>query len=277
MPVRAPLPRDPTELPAITAEFREVVDQALVRLGLELTPGMREAIDAQARLLVAWGPIVNLSAIRDPEAIALEHVADSLAAVPPLLDHLAGRRTRRRAIGLLDLGSGAGYPGLPVAVAVPVATAALVESVSRKAAFLDVAALAAERALAAHGEEPVRVRVVTARAEELARRPDHRGRWDVVTARAVAPLPALLELALPLVRVGGLFVAWKRDAGDGAFDAELAAALPLLAELGADSRPEVRPVTLEGLRDHVLVFIIQRRAAPQRRRRRVGRPPRLLP
>ncbi len=173
-------------------------------------------------------------------------------------------------------------PGLPVAVAVPVATAALVESVSRKAAFLDVAALAAERALAAHGEEPVRMRVVTARAEELARRPDHRGRWDVVTARAVAPLPALLELALPLVRAGGLFVAWKRDAGDGAFDAELAAALPLLEELGADPRPEVRPVTLEGLRDHVLVFITQRRAAPQRRQRRVGqrrvgRPPRLLP
>jgi 16S rRNA (guanine527-N7)-methyltransferase len=277
VPVRETLPRDTADLSPIGPEFREVVDHALVQLGLELTPGMREAIDAQARLLVAWGSIVNLSGIHGPAAIALEHVADSLAAVPTLLDRLASGRRRRRAIGLLDLGSGAGYPGLPVAVAVPVATATLVESVMRKAAFLEVAAGAAERAFETHGEERVRVRVVTARAEELALRPDHRDRWDVVTARAVARLPALLDLTLPLVRPGGVFVAWKRDSGDGAFDAEMASALPLLEVLGADPRPEVQPVALEGLRDHRLVFVTKRRVVPDRRDRRSGRPPRLLP
>jgi 16S rRNA (guanine527-N7)-methyltransferase len=238
---------------------------------------MREAIDAQARLLLAWGQAVNLSAIREPAAIALEHVADSLAAVPPLLDRLAARGLPRRPIRLLDLGSGAGYPGLPVAVAIPVAQVTLVDSVTRKVAFLEVAAAAARRAFEAHGEEPVQIRVSTARAEELGRRPDDRDRWDIVTARAVAPLPWLLELALPLVRPGGIFVAWKRDAGDGGFAAELAHALPSLADLGADPRPENEPVALDGLRDHRLLFVTKRRPTPERWPRRVRGRRRLLP
>ena len=254
-----------------------VLARALDELALDLTPGMRAGIEAQARLLVAWSPFVNLTAIRDPGAIALEHVADSLAAVPALLDRLAARRPPRRPVGLLDLGSGAGYPGLPVALAVPVAHATLVDSVARKAAFLETVAAAAERASRTAGEEPPTVRVSRARAEELGRAPDQRNHWEIVTARAVAALPLLAELALPLVRPGGLFVAWKRDGGDGALAAEIAAAAPLLEELGADPGPVVEPVRLTGLLDHRLVFITKRRATPERWPRRVPGRRRLLP
>ncbi len=274
-PVRVPLPADASALPEPGAEFDEALDAALARLDLDLTPGMRDAIDAHVRLLLAWSPHVNLTAIREPGPIALEHVADSLAAVPTLLDRLASRR--RRPVGVLDLGSGAGFPGIPVAVAIPATTAALVDSVARKTAFLDVAVAATASAFRAHGEEPVRMHVVNARGEELARRPGQRDRWDVVTARAVAALPWLLELALPLVRPGGCFVAWKRDAGDGAFDAEVEAALPLLEEMGADEAPEIRDVTLTGLADHRLVLVTKRRPTPDRWPRRPPRRRRLLP
>jgi 16S rRNA (guanine527-N7)-methyltransferase len=223
---------------------------------------MRAALEGQARLLLAWSPVVNLTAIRDPAKIALEHVGDSLAAVPILLDLLAARRPPRRPVGLLDVGSGAGYPGVPVALAIPVAHALLVDSVGRKAAFLDAVANAGRQAFEAHGEEPVPVRVTQTRAEDLASDPGHRDHWEIVTARAVAALPALVALALPLVRPGGRLVAWKRDAGDGSFQAEVDDALPLSEELGADPHPEIADVPLSGLHDHRLVIIRKRRPTP---------------
>ncbi len=268
---RQPLPQDPAVLAPPGPSFDALLDRALAELGLDLTPGMRAALDAQARLLLAWSPFVNLTAIRDPAGVALEHVADSLAAVPTLLERLAARRPPRRPVTLLDVGSGAGYPGLPVAVAIPAAEASLVDSVGRRTAFLEVVASAAARAFQDHGEEPVRWRVVTARAEALGRRPEYRERWEIVTARAVAALPGLLELALPFVRPGGVFVAWKRDAGDGAFTAELTAALPLLETLGADPQPSTERVRLTGLEDHLLVCVAKRRATPERYPRRAPR------
>jgi len=274
---RVPLPTDARTLPALPVVFHDILDRALAGIDLDLTPGMREAIDAQARLLLAWAPVVNLTAIRDPEGIALEHVVDSLAAVPPLLDRLASRRPPRRPVGLLDLGSGAGYPGLPVAIAIPVARVALVDSVTRKAAFLEAAVASATRAVRAHGEEPVPGQVLAVRAEELGRMPGHRERWEVVTARAVAALPWLLELALPLVRPGGVFVAWKRDAGDGVFDAELASAMPLVEALGGDPSLTIASVQMDGLRDHRLVFVGKRRTTPDRWPRRARGRHLLLP
>ncbi len=273
---REPLPRDPALLPPTGETFRAALDRALVQLALELTPGMRAAIEAQARLLLAWNAHVNLTAIRGEGAIALEHVADSLAAVPLLLDLLANRKARRRTARLLDLGSGAGYPGIPVAVAVPVAAAALVDSVAKKTAFLDVAAAAARDALSAAGEEPPALRTVRCRAEDLGRDPAHRGRWDVVTGRAIAPLPVLVELALPLLHRGGVLVAWKRDPGDGSLETEVGEARPLLAPLGASPAVRVEQVLLAGLEDHRLVVVTKHATTPSRFPRpthRLGRPP----
>jgi 16S rRNA (guanine527-N7)-methyltransferase len=186
-------------------------------------------------LLIAWNAAINLTAIREPAEIAVRHVVDSLAAAPLLSD--VG--------GFVDLGSGGGFPGIPLAVALPVERVALVDSVGKKAAFLAAAVEVA-------GLSP-RVGVAAARAEELASEGRHRERWPAVTARAVGSLAELVELAFPLLAVGGRLVAWKR--GDVA--AELLAARRAVTALGSGSIDEV-PVRVTGLPGHLLVVVTKR-------------------
>lgn len=209
---------------------------------MDLTPDARRIIGDHVRLLRAWNAAINLTSIRDPASIAIRHVVDSLAAVPLLLARRVGGA---RVDAFLDLGSGGGFPGVPLAAAIPVARAALVESVGKKAAFLAAA-------VGATGLAP-RVTVAGARAEDLARDPDHRERWPVVTVRAVGGLDELVELAFPLLVPGGMLVAWK---GGDIVD-ETAAALRAVAGMGG-GRIEALPVRASGLEGHRLVVITKR-------------------
>jgi 16S rRNA (guanine527-N7)-methyltransferase len=234
---RAPLPADPSECPPLPESAIAGFDAGCAALGLAPLPdGARAGILGHLRLLLAWTGAVNLTAIRDPAAAVSGHLLDSLAAAPVLRS--AGVRR------ILDLGSGGGYPGLPLALALPVDRALLVDSIAKKAAFLRVAAAAAGVA--------GRVDVAATRAETLAAEPRHRERWPAVTVRAVAPLAELVELAFPLLAPGGLLVAWKRSD----LDAERTRALPAVAALGGGTAEVVPlPVPLAGLEDHVLVVI----------------------
>jgi 16S rRNA (guanine527-N7)-methyltransferase len=148
-----------------------------------------------------------ITSVRDPVRGVDVHVADSLAA----LDLPEVRDARRFA----DLGSGGGFPGLALAVALPDARVVLVESVGRKCAFLRYAVQSLELA---------NVEVVNARGEAW---PEGLNGHDVITARALAPLPVLVEYAAPLLRIGGVLVAWKghRDAAEEADGAAAAASL----------------------------------------------------
>jgi len=217
---------------------------------------VRDALDAHVRLLLAWTAAVNLTAVREPVDAAVRHVLDSLSAVPLL--------RARGVTRFADLGSGGGYPGLPLALALPADRALLVESIGKKARFLDVAVEAAGVA--------DRVVVAATRAEALARMEAHRERWQAVTARAVASLGELVELAFPLLAVGGALVAWKR----GSLGPELAAAWSAVSDLGGGG-VEVVAVDLRGLEGHVLVVVDKtgptdprypRDPAERRRRRR---------
>ncbi|HEY8001711.1 MAG TPA: 16S rRNA (guanine(527)-N(7))-methyltransferase RsmG [Solirubrobacterales bacterium] len=161
--------------------------------------------------LLAADP-ASLSSVRDPADVWRVHVEDSLSGLD-----LVGSPTR-----LADVGSGAGFPGLVLAAALPGTHVDLIESVRRKSAFI-------ERAVAAAGLE--NARVVDARSEDWALDPDPAGgreAYEVVTARAVGRLATLAELASPLLRDGGLLVAWKgrRDAEE---EAELERAAKRLA------------------------------------------------
>jgi 16S rRNA (guanine527-N7)-methyltransferase len=171
-----------------------------------------EAVERLERLLelVAEEPAA-ITSVRDPERGVDVHVADALVALELEEVRSAGR--------LADLGTGGGFPGVVLAIAMPEARVALVESVGRKCAFL-------EGAVAALGLD--NVEVVNARAEAW---PAGLDAHDVVTARALAPLPVLLEYAAPLLRVGGVLVAWKTrlDPAEAA-DAAAAAALLGLGE-----------------------------------------------
>jgi 16S rRNA (guanine527-N7)-methyltransferase len=234
---RAPLPADPSACPPLPPSAIERIDAGCAALGIGPLPAeAREAILGHLRLLLAWTSAINLTSIRDPEAAATAHVLDSLAAVPLL--RAAGVRQ------LVDLGSGGGYPGLPLAIALPAERALLVDSIAKKARFLEVAVRAAGVA--------DRVAVAAARAESVAAERRHRERWAAVTVRAVAALPDLVELAFPLLAPGGVLVAFKRaDLGD-----EGARALPAVAALGG-GRLDVQPIpgAVAGLEDHVLVAI----------------------
>jgi 16S rRNA (guanine527-N7)-methyltransferase len=199
-------------------------------VGIALTAGARTAVDGHVRLLLAWNEAINLTAIREPAAVAVRHVVDSLVGAAVL---------RARAIErFADLGSGGGFPGLPLIAAGDGTEALLVESIAKKARFLETAA-------AAIGVGD-RVGVAAGRAEDLARTPDHRGRWPAVTARAVASLADLVELSLPLLRAGGVLVAWKSGypADAAGLGGELAAARRALAEIG-DGAIEVGPSVAE--------------------------------
>ena len=247
---RDPLPTRVTDCPDLPAGYGHALDTALGALGVELDATARSAIDGHVRLLLAWNAAINLTAIRDPVAVAVRHVADSLSALPVL---------RARGIDrFVDLGSGGGFPGIPLAAALPAERALLVDSVAKKVRFL-------RTAIEAVGIERTVVAEAT-RAEALARSTRDRERWPAVTARAVASLAELVELALPLLAPGGLLVAWKRLPADPspASDGELAAAHASLAAIDRGARIDVVPAVptdspataaVPDLVDHRLVVI----------------------
>jgi 16S rRNA (guanine527-N7)-methyltransferase len=211
-------------------------------LRIELAAEARVAIDGHVRLLLAWNAAINLTAITDPADVARRHVADSLTA----FDLIRGGPHA----SLLDLGSGGGFPGLPLAATLPEARVLLVDSTVKKAAFLEAVRQAVGLA--------ARVAVAAGRAEALA--PGGAAAksvagpvmgHDVVTARAVGPLDDLVELALPLLAVGGRLVAWKR----GDLAGELEAARRAGAALGG-GEPVVHAVPdALGLGGHALVVV----------------------
>ena len=263
---RQQLPHEARGLPAQSESFWRIVGDGLVEMELELTPGRRAALDAQARLLTAWNAAINLTALRTEQLVARGHILDSLVAVTTLRS-LAGD-----APSLLDIGSGPGYPGLPLAVALPARRAALLDSIGKKASFLEVVAQAAMGAMRDAHEPVPEITALRERAEDLADEPDQREAWDLVTARAVGSLAEVAELGLPLARPGGHVVAWKHDAGDGALEAEVDGARDLIRVAGGTVPQTIRLPAAEriGLGGHCLVVIPKRRPTPDGYPRPVG-------
>jgi 16S rRNA (guanine527-N7)-methyltransferase len=238
---REPLPTRVEATAALPPAYHDALEAGLAALRLTLTPAAGAVIEGHARLLLAWTSAMNLTAIRDPAAVALGHVVDSLAAVSILRDRGVSR--------FLDIGSGGGYPGVPLAAVLPAARAVLLEPIRKKAAFLSTA-------LAAVGLGAT-VEAAPVRAEALAADTRHRGQWPAVVARAVGGLAELVELAFPLLKPGGILVAWK----GGEIELELTAAEGAMASMGGGSI-ELRPVVVPGLADHCLVVATARGAAP---------------
>jgi len=172
------------------------------QLGVELDARQLDLFERYYRLLKSASARISLTSVTGYEAVQQRHFLESLALLPALRQvGLLASDGRER---VLDLGTGAGLPGLPLKIAAPDLRLTLLEATARKAAFLREAAgeLALEQ-----------VEVLTGRAEELSREGGRREAYDLVVARAVAPLPTLLELALPFLRIGGVLAAPK---GSGA-------------------------------------------------------------
>lgn len=260
---RAALPTDPNALEPMGAAFEQALADGLAQLGLAGTtaasPLRLQTYEAHARLLREWNRAINLTAIREPAEVARRHVCDSLSAVARLAQLIAAGKTAT----LLDLGSGCGYPGLPLAAALPLSRVGLVDSVAKKARFLDVAGAAVVATLrteTGHGQVP-HIEAIAERAEDLAEEPDQRGAWDLVVARAVGSLAEVVELGLPLAREGGVLVAWKRDEEHSGLRDELRDAGSVIRACGG-GRPELVAVEAAMLPDHRLVLIPKERPTP---------------
>ena len=163
--------------------------------GVEVTPELMDKLGIYARLLVEWNEKMNLTAITDPAGIAVKHFADSLTAANLL---------PKGAFSLIDVGTGAGFPGVPLALYRPDCQLTLLDSLNKRLTFLETVCR----------EVGLPVTLIHARAEEGGRRADLREKYDVACARAVANLPVLSEYCLPFVKVGGKFIALKGPDAD---------------------------------------------------------------
>jgi 16S rRNA (guanine527-N7)-methyltransferase len=230
----------------------QILYKGAQQFNLSLTEAQLRAFELYSQELIAWNQSINLTRIVEPREIAVKHFLDSLSVCLALPD-------LSLPFFMIDVGSGAGFPGLPLKIARPGIELTLVESTAKKTAFLrhmvDVLNLTG-------------VTVLTARAEEAGRRPNHRQRYDVAAARAVAPLPVLAEYTLPLVKVGGRVIIQKGKNPT----AELKDAAKALEILGGQVK-QILPVSVPGLEAARHLLIIQKdKATPEQYPRRPGRP-----
>jgi 16S rRNA (guanine527-N7)-methyltransferase len=223
--------------------------------GIELSAGQIDAFNSYYKQLVEWNARVNLTAITGYSQVEVLHFLDSLSVVPALPRGELDGKT------LVDVGAGAGFPGVPLAIALPYLHVTLLEATGKKAVFLDF--ISRELGLE-------NVAVLRGRAEDLSQKPEYRERFHYATARAVAGMRTLVEYTLPFVRVGGLFAASKSaDAAE-----ETRAAAHAIDLLGGRLR-ELVPVTLPTLNELRYIVVVEKVApTPTRYPRRAGVPER---
>ncbi|MDA1329564.1 MAG: 16S rRNA (guanine(527)-N(7))-methyltransferase RsmG [Chloroflexi bacterium] len=220
-------------------------------LGQELNPVQERAFALYASELAIWNEQVSLTAITDPEEVQIKHFLDSLSCWLTMRTKPVQR--------VIDLGAGAGFPGLPLKILRPEIQLVLVESVGKKAAFLQHIV----QVLGLSG-----VSVLNQRAEIVGQDTEHRETYDWALARALAPMPVLAEYLLPFVRLGGYALAQK---GPAAPD-EVRKAGDAIQILGG-GEPALERVDVPGLRETRYLVILKKIAkSPEKYPRRVGIP-----
>ena len=220
-------------------------------LGISLSTKQLNAFALFACELAAWNQRINLTAIREPADVRRKHFLDSLSCALAM----KGSQTAR----VIDVGTGAGFPGLPLKILFPEMSLTLVESVAKKTGFLSH--LVAELNL-------IGVEVITSRAEKVGQDPAHREKYDWALARAVRRMSVLAEYLLPLVRVGGFALAQK---GEGA-EREAEDADKSIEVLGG-RLDQVIPVEIPGVDEQRFLVVIEKVApTPEKYPRREGIP-----
>jgi 16S rRNA (guanine527-N7)-methyltransferase len=224
------------------------------KLGLQLSHEQLELFQTYYRELVDWNKRLNLTTITEYEEVQINHFLDALTVVlgwqPPEGDNTAQ---------VIDVGTGAGIPGIPLKIVFPAIGLVLLEATAKKAVFLENLT----RKLGLEGIE-----IVIGRAEEVAHLSQYRERFDVVLSRAVAPLPALVELTLPFCTTGGRLIAHKK----GAISPEVNQAAAAIKALGGSLR-DTKAVELKEFPDRRwLVLIDKVSPTPGKYPRRPGIP-----
>ncbi len=236
--------------------IRKIVKEYSDSEGLGLTDRQLEMLDIYAGMLVKTNEVMNLTNITDDEGIAVRHFIDSLTLVPYI--RAEQERAGRPDISVIDVGTGAGFPGIVLKIAVPQLRLTLLDSLKKRLNFLDdvCTALELQSAVTVHG-----------RAEDAGRDAGLREKFDVSCARAVASLPVLCEYCLPFVRKGGAFLAMK-----GNVDEEQKASYKAVKILGGQTEKTDR-FCLPGTDMNRAVVVVRKTApTPSRYPRQAGKP-----
>jgi 16S rRNA (guanine527-N7)-methyltransferase len=228
-----------------------LIQDAKALFNVHLTARQVMSLITYEKELIEWNQKFNLTAIRDVESIRVKHFLDSYSCVlawkanPPLR--------------LIDVGTGAGFPGIPLKIIYPTTHVTLVESVGKKAMFC-------QHIISTLGLEDIEI--VQARAEDLGQKPEYRESYDWAVARAVASLNILSEYLLPLVKVGGRMLAQKGESGP----AEAQSAEKAMKLLGGKLK-QLLPVHLPGVADDRYLVLVEKVAAtPPKYPRKAGIP-----
>ena len=228
-----------------TEKFR----QGLVNLKLELTEKQIEQFLKYYEMLIEKNKVMNLTAITEYDEVIEKHFLDSIS--------LCQVYDLSKPVKILDMGTGAGFPGVPLKIAFPEVEITLADSLNKRIKFLDdvVAELGLEKVTTVH-----------ARAEELARNKEHRESYDLVVSRAVANLSTLGEYCIPFVKMGGNFISYK----SGEVDEEVNAAGKAIKILGG----EMKDVYKFDLSDQKRSFVIieKIKTTPKTYPRKAGTP-----
>jgi 16S rRNA (guanine527-N7)-methyltransferase len=229
--------------------MEKLVQEARTLFNVHLTGRQVLSLITYERELMEWNRKFNLTAIRDQESIRTKHFLDSLSCVQAWQAQPPNR--------LVDVGTGAGFPGIPLKIIYPGMKITLVESVGKKAMFCQhiVRVLGLEN-----------VEVIQARAEDLGQKAGHREKYDCAVARAVAQMNVLVEYLLPLVKIGGMVLAQKGESAP----AEAQEAEKAMKLLGGKLK-QLLPVNLPGVADdRYLVLIDKVAATPPKYPRKAG-------
>jgi len=224
------------------------------KLGLQLTAEQLEQFEVYYRELIDWNQRMNLTSITEYEEVQVKHFLDSLTVIIAISPPDKGHR-----LNVIDVGTGAGLPGIPLKIVLPDIRLVLLEATIKKTKFLQ------------HIVERLglnNVEIAVGRAEEVAHDAQFREKSQLVFSRAVASLPALLELALPFCIVGGRFIVQKK----GDIEGEVGKSREAIDILGGKLR-EVKSIELEGLDDRRYLVVIDKiRPSPAEYPRRPGIP-----
>ena len=188
----------------MTDRVIELLKEGAKEFGIELTKDTIDKFCTYSLMLKERNKVVNLTAITDDEGIAVKHFVDSLTLYPYIREF--------NSKSLIDIGTGAGFPGIPIKIICPDIKVTLVDSLEKRITFLNdvINELGLKDITAIH-----------MRAEEIGKDKNHREKYDIATARAVASIPVLLEYCLPLVKVDGYFLAMKGSKEEDNYDKAL--------------------------------------------------------
>ncbi|EMS73823.1 16S rRNA (guanine(527)-N(7))-methyltransferase RsmG [Ruminiclostridium cellobioparum] len=182
---------------ALDKELTQLLAEGAAHYGKELSGQQISQFETYMELLKEWNQKINLTAIEEDREIIIKHFIDSMSILPYI---------KNEKLKLIDVGTGAGFPGIPLKITNPMLEITLLDSLDKRIKFLNEVIIAAN---ISGQKEMSEIKTIHGRAEDYGANHQHREKYDIAVARAVANLPVLLEYCLPFVKINGIFIAMK--------------------------------------------------------------------